>query len=108
MLLNSLGQLFILGVLNGERYPHHPAVEPTRLLFPPGYPPTTKDRYDPSTAISQYSVGRSHVLGLSDSGKIWEWSINDMEAHFVKFLSVDVVENHRKGRASVTRVVAGR
>ncbi|MCJ1388147.1 hypothetical protein MMC18_000992 [Xylographa bjoerkii] len=107
VLLNSLGQLFIVGVLNGERYSHRAAVEPTRLAFPPGYPPTIKDRYDPATAISQYSVGRSHVIGLSDSGKIWEWSNSNLKANFVKFVSVDVVENHGNGKGSVTRVAAG-
>ncbi|MCJ1384398.1 hypothetical protein MMC17_007514 [Xylographa soralifera] len=107
VLLNPEGQLFIVGVLNAERFPYRATVDPTRLSFPAGYPPTTRDRYDPATAISRYSVGRSHVLGLSDSGKIWEWSNNNLKAKFVKFLSVDVMENHGQGTGSATRVAAG-
>ncbi|MCJ1437909.1 hypothetical protein MMC27_007296 [Xylographa pallens] len=107
VLLNHFGQLFIVGVLNAEIFPSRATVDSTRLTFPPGYPPTTKDRYDPATAIRRYSVGRSHVLGLSDSGKIWEWSNNNLKAKFVKFISVDITENHGQGRGSVTRVAAG-
>ncbi|MCJ1281496.1 hypothetical protein MMC26_000816 [Xylographa opegraphella] len=106
VLLNPVGQLFLIGALNAERFPSRSTADPTRLTFPPGYPPTTKDRYDPATAISRYSVGRSHVLGLSDSGKIWEWSNNNLKAKFVRFISVDITEN-RQARGSVTRVAAG-
>ncbi|MCJ1401198.1 hypothetical protein MMC11_004410 [Xylographa trunciseda] len=107
VLLNSVGQLCIFGVLNAERVPYYASVDPMLLTFPPGYPRTTKDRYDPATAISRFSVGRSHVIGLSDSGKIWEWSANNLEAKFVKFVSVDVVESYGKGKGAVTRVAAG-
>ena len=71
-----------------------------KLSFPPAYPPTTNERYEPSTAISQYSTGRSHVLGLADDGKIWMWTKET--AFLVKPLHVDV-----EGR-NVKRVVAGR
>lgn len=44
-----------------------------RLDFPLAYPSTTASRYEPSTAIQQFSSGRSHVLGLADNGNVWYW-----------------------------------
>ena len=70
-----------------------------RLTFPSAYPPSTKDRHEPSTAIHQYSTGRAHILGLSDDGKVWQW--NNEEARLIKPLHVDVTQK------VVTRVVAG-
>ncbi len=70
-----------------------------QLTFPSAYPPTTKDCHEPSTAISQFSTGRAHILGLADDGKVWQW--NTQEARLVKPLHVDVDEKN------VTRVVAG-
>ena len=48
-----------------------------QLSFPPNYYLTSNVSYWPSTAIKQYSTGRSNVIGLSDDGKVWEWR-NDM------------------------------
>ncbi|KAL8670063.1 MAG: hypothetical protein Q9168_005382 [Polycauliona sp. 1 TL-2023] len=59
----------------------------------------SKGRHEPSTAISQFSTGRAHILGLADDGKVWQW--NNEEARLVKPLHVDVNEK------VVTRVVAG-
>lgn len=70
-----------------------------RLNFPSAYPITTKHRYEPSTAIAQFSSGRKHILGLADDGKVWQW-VND-EARLIKPLHVDVGGNR------VARVVAG-
>ena len=70
-----------------------------RLDFPSAYPPTTKNRYEPSTAIAQFSTGRKHVLGLADDGKVWQWNTN--QARLIKPLHVDV------GEKRVSRVVAG-
>lgn len=71
-----------------------------RLSFPPAYPTTTKTRYEPSTAVQQYSTGRSSVLGLSDDGKVWMW---ESETGFqIKLARVDMVGN------KVDRVVAGK
>ena len=67
-----------------------------RLSFPSAYPPCTKDRYEPSTAIDQYSVGRSRILGLSDDGKVWAWCSFREPARYVSL-----------GEARVTKVVAG-
>lgn len=71
-----------------------------RLRFPPAYPPTTKDRHEPSTAIASFSTGRSHVLGLADDGRVWQW--NNEEARQIRPLHVEV------GGKRVTRVVAGK
>ena len=70
-----------------------------RLTFPERYPPTAKTRYEPSTAIKQFSSGRNYVLGLADDGKVWYWARS--EALQIKFLHVDLTETN------VSRVVAG-
>ncbi len=71
-----------------------------RLSFPPAYPETTKIRYEPSTAIQQYSTGRFSVLGLADDGKVWMWDSN--VGFQIKLMHVDLVQNR------VERVVAGK
>lgn len=70
-----------------------------RLSFPPAYPTTTKTRCEPSTAIQQYSTGRSSVLGLSDDGKVWMWE--SIMGFQIKLAHVDMVGN------KVDRVIAG-
>lgn len=89
----------MFGIFDGLRYINMRESPLRRLGFPPGYPPTTKDRYEPSTAIKQFSTGRSSVLGLSDDGKVWMWE-SDI-CFQVKPIHVDLIEN------SVERVVAG-
>jgi len=107
-LLNSTGQLYAVGELNGLRFRHKFTPELQRLAFPPGYAQSICGRYEPATAIKQYSCGRMHVLGLSDSGKIWQWDDIEMPAMHIKFLHTDLLENSsRGGRGTVTRVVTG-
>ena len=72
----------------------------SRLSFPPAYPNTTKTKYEPSTAIRQYSTGRSSVLGLSDDGKVWMWE--SLMGFQIKLAHVDMVGN------KVDRVIAGK
>ena len=96
----------MVGVLDGQRFQQHCAA-PTLFSFPPAYPSTKKGQYEPTTAIRQYSVGRRHVVGLSDSGKIWEWTDNYLAGQHVKFASVDIVEGSTTGKGTVTKVVAG-
>ncbi|KAI4101593.1 MAG: hypothetical protein LQ339_004982 [Xanthoria mediterranea] len=106
-LLNSIGNLYLCGGIDPSsafmtRSVHRgnrATSQAKRLTFPSAYPPTTKHRHEPSTAISQFSTGRAHVLGLADDGKVWQW--NNEEARLVKPLHVDVNER------VVTRVVAG-
>ena len=72
----------------------------SRLGFPPSYTATTKAKHEPSTAIRQYSTGRSSVLGLSDDGRVWMW---ESDVGFeIKLSNVDLVHN------KVGRVVAGK
>lgn len=113
--LNSKGALFTRGVLDGLPYnaPDSPVVK--RLNFPPGFSLPTQyspnERYDPYTAIKQFSSGRSHVLGLSDTGRIWSWNSADRPGLHVKFLGVDLVETSASpsglSTGRVTKVVAG-
>lgn len=106
-LLNSIGNLYLCGGIDPSsafmtRSVHRgnrATSQAKKLTFPSAYPPTTKDRHESSTAISQFSTGRAHVLGLADDGKVWQW--NNEEARLVKPLHVDVNER------VVTRVVAG-
>ena len=71
-----------------------------RLSFPHAYPTTTRTRYESSTAIQQYSTGRSSVLGLADDGKVWMWE--SVLGFQIKLAHVDTVGN------KVDRVVAGK
>lgn len=49
-----------------------------------------------------------HILGLADSGKIWQWDDIDRDARHIKFLHTDLLENSPTGgHGTVTRVVAG-
>ncbi|KAL8712113.1 MAG: hypothetical protein Q9220_003547 [cf. Caloplaca sp. 1 TL-2023] len=109
-LLNSVGNLYLCGGVNpssafmtrsvNRRGPRRKSAPQARkLTFPPAYPATTKDRHEPSTAINQYSTGRSHILGLADDGKVWQWNLE--EALLIKPLHV-VLSNKR-----VKRVAAG-
>ena len=89
----------MLGTFSGLRFNTPSNYEMRRLEFPAAYPPTTKRRYEPSTAIRQYSTGRSSVLGLADDGKVWMWEQHT--AFQVKPVHVDLLEN------KVERVATG-
>ena len=98
-ILNSMGVLYLVGNFDGLSFHEISYAETKKLVFPPGYPPRTEARYEPSTAIRQYSTGRTHVLGLADDGKVWSWT--QQEARQIKLLYIDLTESN------VARVVAG-
>lgn len=78
-----------------------------KLSYPPGFPHPS-DRYDQSTAVKQFSSGRSHVLAVSDSGRIWSWNNIDQAALTVKFLNFDLREGAQSSETgAVKKVVAG-
>ncbi|KAB8360751.1 hypothetical protein FH972_024485 [Carpinus fangiana] len=112
VMLNSKGCLYMNGKLFGLASPsqQHTQGDPIPLSYPHGFV-APSERHDPSTAIEQFSVGRAHVLGLADSGRIWTW--NDANAHAlqVKFLTIDLRERADGESAGkeglVTKVVAG-
>ncbi|KAF2863123.1 RCC1/BLIP-II [Piedraia hortae CBS 480.64] len=109
VLLSSKGALYIVGVLNGlgqNMFRCRPSAVPTPLEYPPGLPPP-HERYDSSTAIASFSVGRAHVLGISDSGRIWCWGNNGESALRVQFAQHDLVESSGHGLNTVQKVVAG-
>lgn len=108
-ILNSKGTLFTFGIVDGmSPTRQNPVLPPTVLEFPPGYP-KAGERDEPATAIRQFSSGRSHILGLSDSGRIWSWYDKTQPALQVKTLHVDFTENSTSGssRSNVRKVVAG-
>ncbi|KAI0581717.1 F-box multi-domain protein [Pyrenophora tritici-repentis] len=92
-LLTSKGSLHIAGVLDGQRVFHESA--PLELLhFPEGYPSHagTAQYEEPAVAIRQFSAGRSHVLAVSDNGKIWSWYSKKQPALQVKFATLQLNE----------------
>jgi len=109
-ILNNHGQIFIFGAMNGEilRRPLSlPFVNPLR--YPPSNPPEHK-------AIRQFSAGRQHLLGLSDSGRIWQWTDEILAGVHVKFHNMDYFEGDEVQRwprerheslGKVRNVVAG-
>ena len=96
-ILNSIGAIYMYGIFDGQRSVGQVGLR--RLSFPPAYPTTTRTRYESSTAIQQYSTGRSSVLGLSDDGKVWMWE--SVMGFQIKLSHVDMVGN------KVDRVIAG-
>ena len=97
-MLDSIGAIYIFGDLDGNRSSAFAGLR--RLGFPLAYPWTTADRYEPSTAIQQFSTGRSSVLGLADDGKVWMWQSG--MGFQVKPMHVDLMAN------KVVRVAAGK
>jgi SCF-associated factor 1 len=114
-LLTSKGTLHTAGVLDGQRIliatgPLQP------LRFPEGYPPTaTEAQYEePTVAIRQFSSGRAHILGLSDSGRMWSWYDVKKPALQVKFIALQLKELSSNDKSPATsnfgqikQVVAG-
>lgn len=114
-ILTSKGTLHTVGVLNGLRsYSRHSLLAEKKFqihTFPPGYPDSSV-RLDPYTTIKQFSAGRYHVLGLSDSGRIWYWYSAQKTGRQIRFLQTDIIEEATPGSRSeskgrVRQVVAG-
>lgn len=113
-LLNSKGALYTVGVIDGLQfnqtrppYTQRVFMEPTLLRYPSGFA-SPLQRHEPATAIKQFSAGRSHVLALSDSGRIWSWQNIEHAALHVKFLLHETKEDGRdSGKGAVRKVVAG-
>ncbi|PGH17620.1 hypothetical protein AJ79_00981 [Helicocarpus griseus UAMH5409] len=79
------------------------------LAFPSCFRQTTKDLYEPDTAIKQFSSGRKHILGLSDNGHVWGWHGEVERAYRVGLSNIEMTlgpQNSSKP-GTVTRVVAG-
>ncbi|KAF2112878.1 regulator of chromosome condensation 1/beta-lactamase-inhibitor protein II [Lophiotrema nucula] len=93
-LLASKGLLYTVGVLDGMQVLHNHSADngPQLLRFPAAYPYSTGPAAyeEPTIAIRQFSSGRCHILGLSDSGRIWSWYAVHKPALHVKFLNIDV------------------
>ncbi|KAF2851509.1 hypothetical protein T440DRAFT_498485 [Plenodomus tracheiphilus IPT5] len=93
-LLTSRGTLHTAGVLDGQRV--YGSTDRLRsLAFPAGYPYSSAEAQynEPTVAIRQFSSGRSHVLALSDSGRIWSWYNTKKPALYVKFATLDIKES---------------
>ncbi|KAF4539849.1 Regulator of chromosome condensation rcc1 [Lasiodiplodia theobromae] len=120
-LLTSKGVLYSVGTLDGLTFHTTQAHVLSALHYPAGFARPV-DRYDPSTAIKQFSSGRSHILGLSDSGKIWSWHSINEPAWNIAFAERDISEkapvhgetsHHHRDQSislrsgSVRKVVAG-
>lgn len=98
-ILTSKGTLHTAGVLDGQVIglgDNDPRKEkqPVALRFPAGYPygNPIAPYEEPTITVRQFSSGRSHILALSDSGRIWSWYSTNKPALHVKFLDVDITE----------------
>ncbi len=106
-LLTAKGALHTVGVVNGLDIRQGVERKPHALSYPPGFPHPS-DRYDSSTAIKQFSCGRAHILGLTDSGWIWSWHDAQSPSLRPLFVTHDRVEHGQKhGEGGVLKVVAG-
>lgn len=113
-LLEVGGSLRTWGIIDGQDFQQrgYPPPNGAALQYPTGFPhPSTRQAgtLDVSTtAIKQLSVGRAHILGLSDSGRIWSWTDAKRPAVHVTFMLHDVVERgNAGGHGLVKKVVAG-
>ncbi|KAG8163162.1 hypothetical protein KVR01_007640 [Diaporthe batatas] len=108
-LLTSKGTLHTAGVMNGQRVLRAPH-RLQRLTFP-----AEAQGDEHATSIRQFSAGRSHVLALSDSGRIWSWPDANEPAVCVRFADLHVEETPSAGtdrqpssaNGLVRQVVAG-
>lgn len=115
-LLTANGTLHTAGVLDGQ-VTLASNEQMTALEFPAGLHSSASGSqyYEPSTAIRQFSAGRSHILGLSDDGKIWSWYHRKKAALQVKFAHVALQEQAAENPSArqgptfghVQRVIAG-
>lgn len=102
-MLNSRGVIYILGSFTeilGPSDDRGSGAAARMLKFPEEYHQTTASRYNPQTAIRQFSAGVSHVLGLSDDGRVWSW---ESDVGHLVWSSDDEAIPTRK----VSRVAAG-
>jgi SCF-associated factor 1 len=118
-ILTSKGALYFVGVLDGlQMLGTLPGQGTLRTLtFPPGYPQAGPDTsyHEPTTAIREFSSGRSHILGLADSGRIWSWADAQKPALQIKFVDVEIKETSTYtdsessygGYGTVKKVLAG-
>lgn len=109
-LMNARGQIFVAGVLNGQSgdvpivsftpVPVHVSSSPTSTIV---------DSYHPSTAIEQFSLGRASMLGLSDSGIVWQWHsfYTSPVAMDITDVVIDFEDSFGRRNHQVTKVVAG-
>ncbi|TLS26948.1 hypothetical protein PpBr36_05076 [Pyricularia pennisetigena] len=109
-LLTSTGELYSTGVLDGESmYYGTTRTQATRL----GFPDSRDQNLNPATlSIRQFSSGRKHILGLSDTGRIWSWHDSTKPARHILLSGVDITEidtpqTSGRDRGRVKRVVAG-
>lgn len=107
-LLTSKGTLHTAGVMDGQRVLRSPH-RLQKLTFP-----AEAQDDEPATAIRHFSAGRSHILALSDTGRIWSWSDANQPALQVKFSSLDVrevspthLDQPSSSYGTVKQVVAG-
>ncbi|PSN65922.1 RCC1/BLIP-II [Corynespora cassiicola Philippines] len=109
-ILDSEGSLHTVGVLDGMIAIHNANAEPgpQRLTFPAGHTASRSDRYEPTTAVREFSSGRAHILALTDSGRIWSWYHTQRSGLHVKFWSADVKEDSSNKPFSASTSLYGR
>lgn len=102
-MLNTRGVIYIFGILDENPFSvdKRGFGSTMRMLkFSKEYHQTTASRYDPQTAIRQFSAGRFHMLGLTDDGRVWSWG-SDV-GRLVRSSEAEAIPMKK-----VTRVAAG-
>ena len=102
--LTSTGKLFTVGAMNGEIRPLHNNMAPSILEFWP---------MESDCKIRQFSAGRTHVLGLSDEGRLYGWF--DVKEFGIELWTPDMTEEpippasdiYSVHRGKIKQVVAG-
>lgn len=107
-LLTSKGTLHTAGVMDGQRVLRAPH-RLQKLTFP-----AEAEHDEVVTTIRHFSAGRSHILALSDSGRVWSWNDANQPAVHVKFTGLEIQETSdvraefpSSGYGVVKQVVAG-
>lgn len=117
--MTSKGELYSVGRLDGEMW-YGTAAHVNQFLGRLGFldsPDLPPSRGLPDMTVAQFSSGRSSVIGLAESGELWQWSYN------IKFPAARVIFQHLDtstadvgatgltglppGHGQITNVVAG-
>jgi SCF-associated factor 1 len=96
--LNDKGVLRTVGTLNGMSQYNSTGGHLNPMIYPPAFP-RPEERYDPAVALREFSSGRTHILGLSDSGIIWAWHNAGEPSQQVQFNNIAALK--------ASKVVAG-
>ncbi|KAF2138649.1 uncharacterized protein K452DRAFT_290303 [Aplosporella prunicola CBS 121167] len=103
-LLTAKGVLYSVGVMDGLRF----SQLGDGTLKPLRYPSPHENSPSAATTIQQFSAGRSHVLGLADSGRVWCWMNSNAAAQHIKFADLRIVDTEEPPTGDSESLPGGR